>query len=168
MEKRTEQKKRRDRTTAVLVWLLAILVLGLILAGGLYAREYLHESFLAVAVEQPDLDRNEHVVQVTPSPKTQGRTAAPLAVSPTPTALPSPTPSPVPTAVPTPTPTLNPMNGDVIGAGMRSPIVLDIQIRLMSLEYLDFEQPEDLYGSGVANAMAVFQRLANRRSYGGA
>ena len=158
MEKRTEQKKRRDRTTAVLVWLLAILVLGLILAGGLYAREYLHESFLAVAVEQPDLDRNEHVVQVTPSPKTQGRTAAPLAVSPTPTALPSPTPSPVPTAVPTPTPTLNPMNGDVIGAGMRSPIVLDIQIRLMSLEYLDFEQPEDLYGAGVANAMAVFQR----------
>ena len=77
MEKRPQQKKR-DRTTRVLVWLLSIFVLGLILAGGLYAREYLHQSFLAVAVEQPDLDRNEHVVQVTPSPRTRGRTAAPL------------------------------------------------------------------------------------------
>ena len=62
MEKRVQQKKGRDRTTAVLVWLLSILVLGLIVAGGLYAREYLHRSFLAVAVEQPDPGRNEHVV----------------------------------------------------------------------------------------------------------
>ena len=67
-------------------------------------------------------------------------------------------PTPVPTEVPTPTPTLNPLNGDVIGTGMRSPIVLDIQIRLMTLEYLDFEQPEDVYGAGVATAMALFQR----------
>ncbi len=158
MEKRAQQRKRRDRTTAVLVWLLAILVLGGFVTGGLYLREYLHRSFLAVAVEQPDPERNEHVVQVTPVPATQGRTAAPVAQAPTPTALPTPTPSPVPTAVPTPTPTLNPLNGDVIGTGMRSPIVLDIQIRLMTLEYLDFEQPEDVYEMGVAQAMALFQR----------
>ena len=158
MEKQPQQKKRRNKTTAVLVWLLSILVLGLILAGGLYVREYLHDSFLAVAVEQPDLSRNEHVVRVTPTPPIQDRTAAPVTATPAPTALPSPTPSPVPTAVPTPTPTLNPLNGDVIGTGMRSPIVLDIQIRLMTLEYLEFEQPEDLYGAGVANAVSVFQR----------
>ena len=143
MGKQAQQKKGRNKTTVVLVWLLVILVLGLILAGGLYAREYLHNSFLAVAVEQPELDRNEHVVRVTPSPETQGRTAAPLAATPTPVAKPSPTPSPVPTEKPSPTPTLNPLNGDVIGTGMRSPIVMDIQIRLMSREYLDFEQPED-------------------------
>ena len=142
MEKRVQPKKRRDRTTVVLVWLLVILVLGLIVAGGLYAREYLHRSFLAVAVEQPDPGRNEHVVQVTPVPKVQDMTAAPIKTTP----------------VPTPTPTLNPLNGDVIGTGMRAPIVLDIQIRLMSLEYLDFEQPEDVYGAGVATAMALFQR----------
>ena len=158
MEKRAQQKKRRDKTTAVLVWLLVILVLGGIIAGGLYAREYLHQSFLAVAVEQPELGRNEHVVQVTPSPETQGRTAAPVETTPTPVAQPSPTPSPVPTEKPTPTPTLHPLNGDAIGTGQRSPIVLDIQIRLMTLEYLDFEQPEDVYGAGVANAVALFQR----------
>ena len=158
MDKRARQQRKRKRTTQVLVWLLSILVLGLIVTGGLYAREYLHRSFLAVAVEQPDPERNEHVVQVTPSPETRGRTAAPLMTTPTPKALPSPTPSPVPTEKPSPTPTLNPLNGDVIGTGMRSPIVLDIQIRLMSLEYLDFEQPEDVYGAGVANAMALFQR----------
>ena len=158
MEKQAQQRKGPDKTTAVLVWLLVILVLGLIVAGGLYAREYLHRSFLAVAVEQPDPERNEHVVQVTPSPEVQDMTAAPVIETPSPTSQPSPTPSPEPTAVPTPTPTLNPMNGDVIGTGMRSPIVVDIQIRLMTLEYLDFEQPEDVYGAGVANAMAIFQR----------
>lgn len=158
MEKQAQQRRRRSRTTVVLVWLLAILVLGGIVAFGLYVREYLHRSFLAVAVEQPDLDRNEHVVQVTPVPETRGRTAMPVATTAPPTALPTPTASPVPTEVPSPTPTLNPLNGDVIGTGMRSPIVLDIQIRLMTLEYLDFEQPEDVYGAGVANAMAVFQR----------
>ena len=158
MEKQPQQKKGRNKTTAVLVWLLSILVLGLILAGGLYVREYLHDSFLAVAVEQPDLSRNEHVVRVTPTPPIQDRTAAPVTATPAPTALPSPTPTPVATEVPSPTPTLNPMNGDVIGTGMRSPIVLDIQIRLMTLEYLEFEQPEDLYGAGVANAVSVFQR----------
>ena len=158
MEKRSQQKKGRDRTTALLVWLLAVLVLGLILAGGLFAREYLHRSFLAVAVELPDPERNEHVVQVTPLPSVRGMTAAPVEETPVPTPQPSPTPTAAPTAAPTPTPTLNPMNGDVIGTGMRSPIVLDIQIRLMTLEYLDFEQPEDVYGAGVANAVAIFQR----------
>ena len=158
MGRRAQQKKKRNRTTAVLVWLLVILVLGLIVTGGLYAREYVHRSFLAVAVEQPDPDRNEHVVQVTPSPEIRDRTSAPVTATPAPTGRPTPTPSPVPTAVPTPTPTLNPLNGDVIGTGMRSPIVLDIQIRLMTLEYLDFEQPEDVYEAGVANAIALFQR----------
>ncbi|MBQ3652645.1 MAG: peptidoglycan-binding protein, partial [Clostridia bacterium] len=158
MEKRGQQNKQKDKTTAVLVWLLAILVMAGIVAGGLYAREYLHRSFLAVAVEQPDPKRNEHVVRVTPSPRTQDRTAAPVETTPTPVPVPTPTPSPVPTEKPTPTPTLNPLNGDVIGTGMRSPIVLDIQIRLMSLEYLDFEQPEDIYGAGVASAIAIFQR----------
>ena len=70
MEKRGQQNKQKDKTTAVLVWLLAILVMAGIVAGGLYAREYLHRSFLAVAVEQPDPKRNEHVVRVTPSPRT--------------------------------------------------------------------------------------------------
>ena len=158
MRKQAQQKKQRDKTTILLVWLLVILVLGLIVAGGLYTREILHESFAAVAVELPDPDRNEHVVQVTPSPQTQDKAASAAALTPTPTALPSPTPSPVPTEVPSPTPTLHPMNGDAIGTGMRAPIVLDIQIRLMTLEYLDFEQPEDVYGAGVASAVALFQR----------
>ena len=104
MKQQVQQQKGRDRTTVVLVWLLVILVLGLIVAGGLYAREYLHRSFQAVAVEQPDPDRNEHVVQVTPVPETQDMTAAPVALTPVPTAQPSPTPSPVPTQAPPPTP----------------------------------------------------------------
>ena len=158
MERQAQEKKGRKKTTMVLVWLLVIMVLGSIVAGGLYAREYLHQSFLAVSVEQPDLDRNEHVVQVTPIPETRDRTAVPMETTPTPTGRPTPTPSPVPTEVPTPTPTLNPLNGDAIGTGMRSPIVLDIQIRLMTLEYLDFEQPEDVYGAGVSTAVAIFQR----------
>ena len=83
MEKRGQQNKQKDKTTAVLVWLLAILVMAGIVAGGLYAREYLHRSFLAVAVEQPDPKRNEHVVRVTPSPRTQDRTAAPVETTPT-------------------------------------------------------------------------------------
>ena len=41
MERRAQHENKRNRTTAVLVWLLAVVVLGLFLTGGLYAREYL-------------------------------------------------------------------------------------------------------------------------------
>ena len=59
MEKRVQQKKGRDRTTAVLVWLLSILVLGLIVAGGLYAREF--RNAVAVGVTQPGRPDKCHV-----------------------------------------------------------------------------------------------------------
>ncbi len=158
MKRRTPNGKEQGKGSAALVWVLVILVTGLFVTGGLITREFLQRSFQAVEVEEPDLDRNEHVVQVTPTPMPRGRIAEAMAATPAPTAPPSPVPTAVPTEVPSPTPTLNPLNGDVIGVGMRSPIVLDIQIRLMTLEYLEFEQPEDVYEAGVASAMALFQR----------
>lgn len=41
--------------------------------------------------------------------------------------------------------------------GDEEPIVLDIQIRLMELDYLDFEQPDDEYSEGTADAVRAFQ-----------
>ncbi|MCL2671279.1 MAG: peptidoglycan-binding protein [Clostridiales bacterium] len=74
--------------------------------------------------------------------------------------LPTPSPTPEPTPVPTPVPTRHPENGDVLREGEEEPIVLDIQIRLMILGYLSFEEPEEYYGEGVQSAVCSFQRRA--------
>lgn len=158
MGKQGHGAKGRDRTTLVLVWLLAILMGCLVVTAGLFAREGLHAGFAAVEVPEPDPELNEHLVQVTPVPETQTMDAASPTPAVTATPLPTPTATPEPTPEPTPAPTVHPLNGDVLEPGMAAPIAIDIQIRLMMLEYLDFEQPEEVYEPGVANAVALFQR----------
>ncbi|MBR0082066.1 MAG: peptidoglycan-binding protein [Clostridia bacterium] len=72
---------------------------------------------------------------------------------------PIPTPEPTPTAEPTPSPvpTKNPAAGDTLLEGDRQPLVIDVSIRLMQLDYLDFEQPSDEFTEGTANAIRAFQ-----------
>ena len=93
-------------------------------------------------------------VQVTQAPEEHELTVDTTA---TPTALPTPTPSPTPTPLPTPEPTIHPENGNVLSPGMSAGVMKDIQIRLMELEYLDFDQPEELYDDGVRSAIIAFQ-----------
>ncbi|MDO4564432.1 MAG: peptidoglycan-binding protein [Clostridia bacterium] len=80
------------------------------------------------------------------------------AVTPTPLAEDAPTPAPTATPSPTPAPTVHPLNGDVVMEGMNEPIVLDIQIQLMVLDYMDFDQPDTEYTEGIENAIENFQR----------
>ena len=92
----------------------------------------------------------------TPTPIPEEVTEAPDTAPPeTPPPLPSPTPTPEPS--PTPTPSRHPLNGDVLLPGDSEPIVRDIEIRLMELDYLDFEQPDDEYSDGTADAIKAFQ-----------
>ena len=67
------------------------------------------------------------------------------------TPIPTPVPTPTPSPEPTPVPTKNPASGDTLYAGDRAPIVIDVAIRLMQLDYLDFEQPTDEYTEGTAS-----------------
>ncbi|MBQ1520629.1 MAG: hypothetical protein IIZ56_04040, partial [Clostridia bacterium] len=55
-----------------------------------------------------------------------------LPPTPTPTATPTPSPTPVPT--PTPEPLL-------LEKGVRNDIVIDVQQRLMELNYMDYDEP---------------------------
>ena len=73
------------------------------------------------------------------------------------TPMPAPDPTPTPEPSPTPVPTKNPVYGDTLIAGDDSPIVMDIAIRLMELDYLDFEQPSESYTEGTADAVRAFQ-----------
>ncbi len=73
------------------------------------------------------------------------------------TPIPTPVPTPTPSPEPTPVPTKNPASGDTLYAGDRAPIVIDVAIRLMQLDYLDFEQPTDEYTEGTATAIRAFQ-----------
>ena len=68
---------------------------------------------------------------------------------PTPTATPDPTPEPPPTPSPVP---LHLVKGD------RNDIVLDIQQRLMELNYMDYDEPTNYYGSITTAAIQSFQR----------
>ena len=83
------------------------------------------------------------------------------------TPIPTPVPTPTPSPEPTPVPTKNPKNGDTLYEGDRAPIVIDVAIRLMQLDYLDFEQPNDEFTEGTAAALRAFQ-LRNGLSVSGA
>ena len=65
--------------------------------------------------------------------------------------------TPEPSLDPTPTPPRHPLNGDSLLIGDEEPVVVDIQIRLMELNYLEFEQPDDEYSDGTADAVRSFQ-----------
>ena len=103
----------------------------------------------------PEIDQVS--VEVTPTPIRENVTGDPALNSPECTPEPTPTPTPTPEPTPTPTPTRHPLNGDTLISGDEDPIVLDIQIRLMELDYLDFEQPDDEYSDGTADAIRAFQ-----------
>jgi len=79
-----------------------------------------------------------------------------FAETPPPEAVPTPTPAPTP--VPTPTPPPHPARGDVIEVDTESPVVRDIHIQLMALEYLGFDEVEEVFTEGLADAILFFQR----------
>jgi peptidoglycan DL-endopeptidase CwlO len=66
---------------------------------------------------------------------------------------------PTPPPAPTPTPPLDPMTTD-IKEGTNAPVVADIQQRLMDLNYMDDDEPTQLYGPMTKNAVMLFQRQA--------
>ena len=98
-----------------------------------------------------DVPVEEIEYEVPPTPQQLSVTPEPVPDTPEPSFAPTPTPSP------TPTPTRHPLNGDALLSGDHAPIVIDIQIRLMELDYLDFEQPDDEYSDGTADAIRAFQ-----------
>lgn len=104
----------------------------------------------------------EAIVPITYSTMSEG-----IVFKPGRTAIPTPTASPSPTPTPTAVPTKNPAHGDTIRADDDQPIVLDIAIRLMELDYLDFEQPTTAYTEGTADAIRAFQ-LRNGMEVSGA
>ena len=92
----------------------------------------------------------------TPTPIPLEVTDAPVE-TPAETPPPAPTPTPTPEPSPTPTPSRHPLNGDALLAGDNEPIVIDIELRLMELDYLEFEQPDGEYSDGTADAIRAFQ-----------
>lgn len=146
---KTEKTPNRIRR-ACIAWMAVGVLLVAVCAIGLYldtpGGEQLKEAM------------GLSVVQVTPTPKVE--TVALTQVSETPQFTPEPTPTPAPTATPEPTPepSKHPENGDVLKVGMDEPIVLDVQIQLMVLEYMDFDQPQSEYSEGVQSAIESFQR----------
>ena len=74
-----------------------------------------------------------------------------------PTTVPTPTPTPTPTPSPTPVPTPTPVPLH-LEKGVRNDIVYDIQHRLMELNYMDFDEPTNYYGSNTTEAVKLFQR----------
>lgn len=118
--------------------------------------------FLALALfsacrKTPEPIEDRVDVEITPTPIPVNVTDDPAMATPVVTPIPTPTPTPTPTPSPTPTPTRHPQNGDALLSGDQEPIVLDIQIRLMELDYLDFEQPDEEYSDGTAEAIRAFQ-----------
>ncbi len=138
-----EQSKRRARIAYILLGVAA----AFIIAG------------CAVTANAPAgaVPEDSVVREVTPTPVLTDVTPDPALDTPAPSLDPTPTPSPTPTPEPTPTPSRHPLNGDALMSGDTEPIVLDIQIRLMELDYLDFEQPDDEYSDGTADAIRAFQ-----------
>lgn len=79
----------------------------------------------------------------------------------TPILIPSEEPTATPTATPTPTPTPEPTPSPEplhLCKGMRNDIVIDVQQRLMELNYMDFDDPTNYYGSITTEAVKLFQR----------
>ena len=71
----------------------------------------------------------------------------------------SPVPTPIDTAEPSPTPEPTPSPVPLhLAKGDRNDIVLDIQQRLMELNYMDFDEPTDLFGPITSEAYKSFQR----------
>ena len=74
---------------------------------------------------------------------------------------------PIPTEIaaveptPTPEPAPHPERGDVIAIGVETEVVRDIQIQLMHLEYLDFDELEEGFSEGISDAVAQFQQRNN-------
>ena len=67
----------------------------------------------------------------------------------------TPTATAIPTPEPPPTPSPEPL---LLKKGDTSDIVLDIQQRLMELNYMDYDEPTDFYGPITTDAIKVFQR----------
>lgn len=156
MERYTPKNKKIS-VSRVLGWILSSVILLGVMAGGLYFNDAIHTSLLE-GLSLPDEARSRTVVQVSPTPPVLSRAAAAPADTAVPPGDPVPTSTPEPTAAPSPTPAIHPMEGGVLKEGMSAPVAVDIQIRLMVLEYMDFDQPGEEYGTGAAQAMASFQR----------
>ncbi len=114
-------------------------------------------AVLSAKRELPPTVVEDVALELTATPCLEMVSGDPALSTPASTPQPTPTPSPTPDPTPTPTPTRHPLNGDALIAGDAEPIVLDIQIRLMELDYLDFEQPDDEYSDGTADAIRAFQ-----------
>ena len=113
---------------------------------------------ILIGTRKPPVPVVDHVaLELTPTPIPEDVTDDSALKTPEVTPIPTPTPSPTPDPTPTPTPTRHPLNGDTLISGDEEAIVLDIQIRLMELGYLDFEQPDDEYSDGTADAIRAFQ-----------
>ncbi|MCR5808590.1 MAG: peptidoglycan-binding protein [Clostridiales bacterium] len=74
-----------------------------------------------------------------------------------PTTVPTPTPTATPTPEPTPEPTPTPVPLQ-IKKGDRNDIVIDIQLRLMELNYMDYDEPTNYFGTITSEAVRQFQR----------
>ncbi len=129
--------------------------LAYILIGAIGAVILALAIFLPKRTPKPEID--DVTVEITPTPIPVHVTDDPALHTPDVTPIPTPTPTPTPEPTPTPTPTRHPLNGDALLSGDTEGIVLDIQIRLMELDYLDFEQPDDEYSDGTADAIRAFQ-----------
>lgn len=70
-----------------------------------------------------------------------------------PTATPTATPTPSPTPDPTPTPV--PLH---LERGVRNDIIIDVQQRLMELNYMDYDEPTNYFGPITEQAVKLFQR----------
>lgn len=66
-------------------------------------------------------------------------------------------PTPAITPEPTPEPTLHPLNSPFL-QGVDSPVVADIQQRLMELGYMDEDEPTEHYGPITKGSVKLFQR----------
>lgn len=53
---------------------------------------------------------------------------------------------------------LNPLNGDTIKLGTKDSIVIDIQKKLMELDYIESDEPSEEYGEALQEAVKLFQR----------
>lgn len=71
------------------------------------------------------------------------------------TAGPTAEPTSVPTATPKTIPTPKPLH---LYNGVTNPNVLNVQLRLMELNYMDYDEPTTLYGRCTTEAVMLFQR----------
>ncbi len=66
----------------------------------------------------------------------------------------------VATPEPTPIPTTAPDEADLV-PGVHDPRIIDVQERLMELDFMDPDEPTDFYGNGTKFALQLFQRKNN-------